>query len=198
MLSLNRESPLRRPRIRSEKRLGLWAADQVLVTLPCDRSRISRLSGRSPLPDASENQAESVPWIASSLAAKNSGRTLEPDESTHFVVSAPTNVSYLTGFSGDSSVLILGRERDLIVSDGRFTTQLAQECPGLEAHIRLPGQEMNAGTRPISSEPWGCGEWPSRRRAGRSPTTRRSARRRPPWRFARCQGAGRGVAADQG
>ena len=57
-------------------------------------------------------------------------------------MNAPTNVSYLTGFSGDSSVLVVGRERDLIVSDGRFTTQLAQECPDLEAHIRLAGQEM--------------------------------------------------------
>jgi Xaa-Pro aminopeptidase len=59
------------------------------------------------------------------------------------LVSAPTNVSYLTGFSGDSSVLLVGRERDLIISDGRFKTQLEQECPGLEALFRLPGQDMN-------------------------------------------------------
>jgi Xaa-Pro aminopeptidase len=70
--------------------------------------------------------------------------TLKSDDVDAILVSAPTNVSYLTGFSGDSSLLILGRERDLIISDGRFTTQLAQECPGLEAHIRPPGQEMNA------------------------------------------------------
>jgi Xaa-Pro aminopeptidase len=70
--------------------------------------------------------------------------TLESDAIDALLVTAPTNVSYLTGFSGDSSVLFLGRQRDLIISDGRFTTQLAQECPGLEAHIRVPGQEMNA------------------------------------------------------
>ena len=69
--------------------------------------------------------------------------SLKPDELDAFVVSAPTNVSYLTGFSGDSSVLILGRTRDVIVSDGRFTTQIAQECPGQEARIRFPGQPMN-------------------------------------------------------
>jgi len=69
--------------------------------------------------------------------------TLKADEIEALLVSAPTNVSYLTGFSGDSSVLVVGRERDLIISDGRFTTQLEQECPGLEASIRLPGQEMN-------------------------------------------------------
>ncbi len=59
------------------------------------------------------------------------------------LVSAPSNVSYLTGFSGDSSVLLVGQERDLLVSDGRFTTQIEQECPGLETQIRLPGQDMN-------------------------------------------------------
>ncbi len=69
--------------------------------------------------------------------------SLAADEVDALIVNAPTNVSYLTGFSGDSSVLLLARERDLIISDGRFTTQLAQECAGLGAHIRLPGQEMN-------------------------------------------------------
>jgi Xaa-Pro aminopeptidase len=59
------------------------------------------------------------------------------------LVSAFSNVSYLTGFTGDSSVLLVGRDRDLIVSDGRFTTQLEQECPGLAAHIRLPGEDMS-------------------------------------------------------
>ncbi len=58
------------------------------------------------------------------------------------LVSSSTNVRYLTGFSGESSVLVLGREADRIISDGRFTTQIEQECPGLEAHIRLPGQDL--------------------------------------------------------
>jgi len=70
--------------------------------------------------------------------------TLKVDQVEALLVSAHSNVSYLTGFSGDSSVLIVGHERDLIISDGRFTTQLEQECPGLEASIRRPGQEMNA------------------------------------------------------
>ena len=59
------------------------------------------------------------------------------------LVSSPTNVSYLTGFTGDSSVLLVGRQNDLILSDGRFTTQLQQECPGLEACIRPAGQTMS-------------------------------------------------------
>jgi Xaa-Pro aminopeptidase len=52
------------------------------------------------------------------------------------LVSHPINVRYLTGFTGDSSYLIAGRTRTLLVSDGRFSEQLAGECPGLETHIR--------------------------------------------------------------
>jgi Xaa-Pro aminopeptidase len=68
---------------------------------------------------------------------------LKTDELDAMLVSAPTNVSYLSGFTGDSTVLLLSGERDIIISDGRFTTQLAQECPSLECYIRAPGQEMN-------------------------------------------------------
>lgn len=46
------------------------------------------------------------------------------------------NVSYLTGFTGDSSALLVGCDRALIVSDFRFETQLRDECPGLERHVR--------------------------------------------------------------
>jgi Xaa-Pro aminopeptidase len=59
------------------------------------------------------------------------------------LVSSATNVAYLTGFTGDSSVLLLGRQRDLLLSDFRFTTQIEQECPGLEAYIRPSTQTMN-------------------------------------------------------
>src|SRR5262245_47035940 len=68
--------------------------------------------------------------------------TLRSGDAEGFLVSSPTNVRYLTGFTGDSSVLLLGRDRDILVSDGRFTTQLAQECPELEARIRPTGVEL--------------------------------------------------------
>ncbi len=49
------------------------------------------------------------------------------------IVASPTNVGYLTGFTGEDSVLLLTQERAIVVSDGRFSVQLAQECPDLEA-----------------------------------------------------------------
>jgi Xaa-Pro aminopeptidase len=67
---------------------------------------------------------------------------LAASDANGFLVSSPTNVRYLTGFTGDSSVLVFGGSREIIVSDGRFTTQLAEECPELEANIRPTGVEL--------------------------------------------------------
>jgi Xaa-Pro aminopeptidase len=53
-----------------------------------------------------------------------------------------TNVTYLTGFSGDDSYLLLGEDNDIILSDGRYTTQLEEECEGVEAYIRRGGEGM--------------------------------------------------------
>jgi Xaa-Pro aminopeptidase len=77
------------------------------------------------------------------------------------LITNPVNVTYLTGFSGDSSYLILSRERTILVSDARYAQQIAEECPGLEAHIRphsllLPnataGVLDKVGTRKIGFE----------------------------------------------
>jgi Xaa-Pro aminopeptidase len=51
------------------------------------------------------------------------------------VVAVP-NVSYLSGFTGDSSHLIVLRDRAVLVSDGRYEEQLRAECPDLEVVIR--------------------------------------------------------------
>lgn len=52
------------------------------------------------------------------------------------LISDETNVSYLSGFSGDSSFLLLGPTICLLISDGRYTTQIGAECPSLETYIR--------------------------------------------------------------
>ena len=69
-------------------------------------------------------------------------RTFKADRIEAFLVSSAANVSYLSGFSGDDSTLLLTRSRAIVLSDGRYTTQLQQECPGLEHHIRQVGQLM--------------------------------------------------------
>jgi len=62
------------------------------------------------------------------------------------LITNPVNVAYLTGFSGDSSQLIVGINKALLVSDGRFTGQIAEECPGLESYIRGTAQTLLEAT----------------------------------------------------
>jgi Xaa-Pro aminopeptidase len=69
-------------------------------------------------------------------------QVLAAEELHALLVTNPWNVTYLTGFSGESSYLILGADRCVLVSDGRFTEQLAEECPGLETFIRPPSQSL--------------------------------------------------------
>ena len=65
------------------------------------------------------------------------------EELAAVLITNPVNVSYLTNFSGDSSYLIITRDRTLLVSDARYTTQIRQECPGLQFHIRPTGQNVS-------------------------------------------------------
>ena len=53
-----------------------------------------------------------------------------------------TNVTYLTGFTGDDSYLLVRRDGEIVLSDPRYTTQLGEECPGLDLQIRPPGVTM--------------------------------------------------------
>ena len=52
------------------------------------------------------------------------------------------NVTYLTGFTGDDSYLLVLDKGEVVVSDPRYTTQLEEECPAMEASIRPPGVGM--------------------------------------------------------
>ena len=61
------------------------------------------------------------------------------------LVTSFVNVTYLTGFTGDDSYLLVTADGEILLSDPRYTTQLEQECPGLELHIRPPGTSMIAG-----------------------------------------------------
>jgi Xaa-Pro aminopeptidase len=53
-----------------------------------------------------------------------------------------TNVTYLTGFTGDDSYLLVTLDGETLITDPRYTTQLAEECPGLPLEIREPGVKM--------------------------------------------------------
>ena len=58
------------------------------------------------------------------------------------LVSDETNVTYLTGFTGDSSYLLVASHRELLLTDGRYIQQLTEECPELALEVRSPGARL--------------------------------------------------------
>ncbi len=52
------------------------------------------------------------------------------------------NVTYLTGFTGDDSYLLVRRDGETVLSDPRYITQLGEECPSVDLNIRPPGVTM--------------------------------------------------------
>jgi len=60
-----------------------------------------------------------------------------------FLITCEKNVSYLTGFTGDSTWLVAGTDSTHLVSDGRYTEQLQGECPDVEARIRPPSVKLH-------------------------------------------------------
>ena len=59
------------------------------------------------------------------------------------LISNPVNVRYLCGFTGGDSTLLICRDGVTIISDGRFTLQIKEECPELEdVHIRSVNEAM--------------------------------------------------------
>src|SRR4051812_43638629 len=69
-------------------------------------------------------------------------RILTEEGGDAFLVTRAVNVTYLTGFTGESSVLVLTRDRAILVSDPRYVGQIADECPPLETHIRTTAQKL--------------------------------------------------------
>ena len=74
-------------------------------------------------------------------------KSLKKSGAEALLVTSTANVTYLTGFTGDSSYLLLTAQGQLLISDGRYVTQIEEECPGLDMNIRQPGILMPQQTR---------------------------------------------------
>ncbi len=57
------------------------------------------------------------------------------------------NVRYLTGFTGDSTYLLISEAKPLLLSDGRYESQISSQCPDFEALIRSPSDLLPDLTR---------------------------------------------------
>ncbi|MGC9453291.1 MAG: aminopeptidase P family protein [Phycisphaerae bacterium] len=55
------------------------------------------------------------------------------------LVGRPVDVSYLSGFGGEDSMLLVGHGWSVLVTDGRYSEQAEAECPGVELYVRRQG-----------------------------------------------------------
>ncbi|MBN2809730.1 MAG: aminopeptidase P family protein [Deltaproteobacteria bacterium] len=60
---------------------------------------------------------------------ENLRRLLDKVKCDAFLINHPANLSYYTGYSGDSAYLLLSPDRSCFFTDGRYTTQAASEIP---------------------------------------------------------------------
>lgn len=68
------------------------------------------------------------------------------------LVTNETNVRYLTGFTGDSTYLLLGPKLSLLISDSRYTTQIAEECSGLDLFTRPHTLKMHEAVGNVTNK----------------------------------------------
>jgi Xaa-Pro aminopeptidase len=81
--------------------------------------------------------------MSSFVARRRKLRALiEQAEADALLVTNFKNVTYLTGFTGDDSYLLVTLEGETLVTDMRYTTQLEDECPNLRLAVRRPGETM--------------------------------------------------------
>ncbi len=61
------------------------------------------------------------------------------------LVTRPVNWFYLTGFTGESGILIVEPKRLTLITDGRFTVQAKQEAPSLPVVLQKDGLYRTCG-----------------------------------------------------
>ena len=80
--------------------------------------------------------------MSSAIRRKKLSSLLKEAQADALLVTNFKNVTYLTGFTGDDSYLLVTLDGETLITDPRYTTQLEQECPGLALEIREPDVKM--------------------------------------------------------
>jgi Xaa-Pro aminopeptidase len=70
-------------------------------------------------------------------------KRLRDNQIQAMLVTDVTNVTYLTGFTGDDSLLLVDLAGERLLTDFRFTQQLEEECPQLPLEVRPTGVLLN-------------------------------------------------------
>ena len=83
--------------------------------------------------------------MSSAIRRKKLRSLIKEAQADALLVTNFKNVTYLTGFTGDDSYLLVTLDGETLITDPRYTTQLEEECPGLALEIRAPGVKMLTG-----------------------------------------------------
>lgn len=73
-------------------------------------------------------------------------RHLKQNNVSTLLVSHSPNVTYLTGFTGDSTYFLIHHGKFLLLSDPRYEEQIQAECPGVDCFIRTPDTTLLEAT----------------------------------------------------
>ncbi len=73
-------------------------------------------------------------------------KVIRVEQAESLLVTNPVNVTYLTGFTGGDSYLLVTQNTDLLLSDPRYEEQIGEESPGLATFIRQPGELLGEVT----------------------------------------------------
>ena len=63
-------------------------------------------------------------------------KELQRKELDCLLVTHPANWYYLSGFTGESGVLVITAQRSTLFTDGRFTSQAREEAPGIRVQLQ--------------------------------------------------------------
>ena len=69
-------------------------------------------------------------------------RLLQRLDGATMLVANLVNVQYLTGFTGSNAFLLVADSKFVLLTDGRYTTQVADQCPDLDVLIRPVDSSM--------------------------------------------------------
>lgn len=69
-------------------------------------------------------------------------KLLKLSKQSALLVTNLINIGYLTGFTGSAGWLLIAADRELLISDGRYESQISQECPDLAAEIRSTNETL--------------------------------------------------------
>ncbi len=101
-------------------------------------------------------------------------RELERRALDCLLVTRPANWYYLTGFTGESGALVVGRGGTTLITDGRFTGQAKEESPDIRVELQTGalygavGEWLKQrGMRRVGYDPeqWTVAEWKTLRKA---------------------------------